>query len=286
MKCASLGGRPEVASMFQYGQNPKMKIDFIKSENSLPILLGTALFVYLVLRVLIMPISDDEYITVYRHVSSSWWNILISRQPQPEWAPNNHVLNTLLMKLEIRIFGRKDWAVRLHILAAFVFAFYYSTKIIQLFTPSKIRQFLYLLILFFNPYLLDFFGIARGYAMSIAGFTAAFYYFTLYTESHSLQHLRNTFIALFLAVWSNFSTLYLLVLMVILFCIEIYNNKNKIDVKRHLIYIIISCLLIMIIIICPLIETLTSGDTFGGKTGIFQDCIVNYISPMNGHYIL
>jgi hypothetical protein len=260
-----------------------MKNYLIKYENSLPILLGIVLFLYLVLRVFIMPISDDEYITVDLHASMNWWNILITGQPQLDWAPNNHILNTLFMKLEIGIFGRKDWAVRLHILVAFAISFYYSTKTIQYFTSSRLRQILYLLILYFNPYLLDFFGIARGYAISIAGFSAAFYYFLLYTENLSLQQLRNTFVALFIAVWSNFSSLYLLALMVILFCFEIYNNKKKIDVKRHLIFIAVACLVILIIIIFPLIKTLSSKDTFGGKTGLFQDCIVNYINQFIHH---
>jgi hypothetical protein len=252
-------------------------------SNPLPILLGIAIFIYLVLRVFIMPMSDDEAITVLLHTPMNLMDVLITGQPNTMWAPNNHILNTIFMKLEIALFGRKDWAVRLHILAAFIICYYYTYKIIHVFTPSKFRQLLYLLIIFFNPYLLDFFGIARGYAISFAGFSAAFYYFLLYTDNPSIPLLRNMFIALFIAVWANFSTLYLVLLISILLFLEIYKSKNKIEAKQHIIFIIVSCLMTFVIILFPLLKTLASGDTFGGNTGLFQDCIVNYISQYIHH---
>ena len=127
--------------------------DGLESPNlPLPIwMLGFALLVYLVLRVFIVPVSDDEYITVNVHATMGWWDVIITGQPNIVWAPNNHVLNTLFIKLEMLLFGRKDWAIRLHILAAFILSFYYAARIIRLITPSVIRQLLYLLILFFNP---------------------------------------------------------------------------------------------------------------------------------------
>jgi hypothetical protein len=225
-----------------------------------------------------MPISDDEYITMGWHATMNWWDVLTTGQSNIVWAPNNHVLNTIFIKLEIALFGKKDWAVRLHILAAFVFAYYYAVKIIQLLTPSRIRQLLYLLILFFNPYLLDFYGIARGYAMSMAGFMAAFYYFLMFTETLSLKYLRNIFLGMLVAVWSNFSALYLLVLLVVLICVEIYSNKNKINAKRYLAELFMANAAIVIIILLPLIRTIRSEESFGGKTGLFQDCVVNYVN--------
>lgn len=243
-----------------------------------PLILGAALFIYLVLRVFIMPISDDEFTTVDLHASQSWWGVLTTAQPSVEWAPNNHILNTLFMKLEIALFGRKDWAVRLHILASFAVCFYYVYHTLKLFTSSVTRQTLYLLIIFFNPYLLDFFGIARGYAMSIAAYSVAFYYFIVYTENLSLTHLRNVFIALFVSIWSNFSALYFLLLFSVLTGFVIYKNRHQIDYKKHLLYIAIACSAILLVIFLPLIRTLASDQTFGGKTGIFQDCVVHYIN--------
>lgn len=245
---------------------------------TLPNLFGAALFIYVALRIFIVPISDDEYITVDLHASQNWWGILTTAQPSIEWAPNNHILNTLFMKLEILLFGRQDWAVRLHILAAFVVCYYYIYQTLQLFTPSVVRQGLYLLVIFFNPYLLDFFGIARGYAMSIAAYSAAFYYLMLYSEQLSPKYLRNTFIALFLAVWSNFSALYLQLLISGLMVWVMYQHRRSIDYKRHFLYVAIANCAVLLIIFLPLLRTLASDQTFGGKTGVFQDCVVHYIN--------
>ena len=101
-----------------------MKAQFTNHFKYLPIFIGVSIFVYLVLRIFLMPISDDEFITVDLHASQNWINVLITGNPSIDWAPNNHVLNTLFMKLEILIFGRKDWAVRLHVIVAFIVCFY------------------------------------------------------------------------------------------------------------------------------------------------------------------
>ncbi|MBK7936566.1 MAG: hypothetical protein IPJ82_05540 [Lewinellaceae bacterium] len=250
----------------------------IVKDINVPIILGIALFIYLVLRVFIMPISDDEFITVDMHASQSWWGVLTTSQPSVDWAPNNHILNTLFVKLEIALFGQKDWAVRLHILASFAVCYYFIYSTLKCFTNSTTRQTLYLLVIFFNPYLLDFFGIARGYAMSIAAYSAAYYYIILYSEGLSLAHLRNAFIALFFSIWSNFSALYFLLLISVLTGFVIYKNRHQVDYKKHLLYIAIAGCATMLIIFLPLTKTLASSQTFGGKTGIFQDCAVHYIN--------
>ncbi|MEO6131954.1 MAG: hypothetical protein ABIQ02_08895 [Saprospiraceae bacterium] len=248
-----------------------------KYDNKLPALLGVLLFIYLLFRVILMPITIDEYTSINVHASMSWWDIIKTGQPNIVWAPNNHILNTLFIKLEWAIFGKKDWALRLHILGAFVVCFIYTVKIFQRITTSKIRQVLYLIIFFVNPYLLDFFGIARGYALSIAAFNAAFYYFMLYTEELKIKNLRYAFVSLFLAVWANFSALYVLTLIVVLFCYLIYSNRKTIRIKQAFLAMAIACCGIAGIIIVPLLKTLRSEESYGGKTGLFQDTVVNYI---------
>lgn len=248
-----------------------------KYDHKIPELLGLLLFIYLVCRAILMPVTIDEYTSINVHASMRWWDILMTGQPNIVWAPNNHILNTLFIKLEWAIFGKKDWALRLHILGAFVVCFIYTAKIFRRITSSKIRQMLYLIIFFVNPYLLDFFGIARGYALSIAAFTAAFYYFMVYAEELKIKNLRYAFISLFFAVWANFSALYVLALMVVLFSYLIYSNRKTIRSKQAFMEMAVACGVIAVIIIVPLFKTLRSEESYGGKTGLFQDTVVNYI---------
>ena len=79
-----------------------------------------------------------------------------------------------------------------------------------------------------------------------------------------------------IAVWSNLSAFYLLALMALLVLYETYSNREKIDFKRHLLYVAVACIVIAAINLLPLLKTVTSGDAFGGRAGLFQDSIVNY----------
>lgn len=241
------------------------------------------LLAYIVARIFLMPISDDEYITVDLHASQSFWSIITTGQPDLTWAPNNHILNTIMMKLEIMVFGRKDWAVRLHLIAATMISLYFSYKIISRFTTSEIRKASYILIIFFNPYLLDFFGLARGYALSISAFIAAFYYLSEYTDHYATRSLKLIFFWMFISVWSNFSALYLLAGILILISYELLKKKDLETTKQHILIAIIAMSILSIIIFLPLIRTIASGETYGGKSGLFNDCIVNYINQYIHH---
>lgn len=239
--------------------------------------LGCAIFVYLVLRIIYVPVSDDEFMSIDMHVSQDIFSIITTGQPNLDWAANNHVLNTLLMKLELLIFGWKDWAIRLHILLSFLVAFYFSYQIISEITQSEFRKFLYLTILFVNPYYLDFFGLARGYAISFAGVTAALYYLQQYIDHEHETTLKLMFFSLFIAVWSNFLSLYILAgILVLLFYHHLFIHRTE-KSKNVLICSIVYTLLIIVVVVFPLIKTLASPISYGGRNGIFQDMIVHYI---------
>jgi hypothetical protein len=254
-------------------------------RHTVPVLLGISLFIYLALRAFLVPISDDEYMTMHYHIDegSSWWSILTTGAKDPNWAPNNHVLNTLFIKLEITLFGKYDWAVRLHILLSFVVCYYFMVKILLQVTESAWRLGFYLILLFLNPYLLDFFAIARGYALSIAAWSAAFYYFMEYTKSISTTHLRNTLMALFIAVWSNFSAIYFIVLFGLMFLYQFYKNWKTKDMRLHFAYLYFTYIFLALVISVPFYRTLKSGETFGGKTGFFHDSVVSYIDRFIHH---
>lgn len=249
----------------------------LNPSNVLPLALGGFLFIYLALRAALIPITDDEYISMHYHVSQDLWALLTTGQPNQGWAPNNHVLNSLLIKLEIGILGKHDWSVRLHSLASFVLCYAYVWRLLKRVTPSVTRQFLYLLFLFLNPYLLDFFSLARGYALSFAGWSMAFYYFIAYTQQPSNRNLWATMVGLFVAVWSNFSAIYYLMIFGLMFLNDFYRHQKAYFNVKHLLYWAISYVLIGIIIAVPLYRTVKSGETFGGTEGLFKNSVVSYV---------
>jgi hypothetical protein len=244
----------------------------------LPYLLGFGLFIYLVLRAFLVAMTDDECITVYYHVSENWWSIVTTSAPNQGWAGNNHVLNTLFMKLEMVIFGKHDWALRLHILGSFVICYYFTLKIIEQITPSPLKQFFYLSIIFLNPFLLDFFAIARGYAISLAAWSYAFYYFLSYSKALNLADLRRVIIGLFLGVWSNFSMLYLVLFFGFMFLHVFYRQKKADFVLKHFVCLVLGYLFIIAVNVVPLYKSIKGSEIYGGATGIFKDIVVGAIN--------
>jgi len=237
-------------------------------------LLGAMLLLFVILRVFLATLSEDSAMTVDIHVVRSWKDILLCTDKRLDWSANNHILNTILIKLEIMIFGFKDWAIRLHGIVAFIIAFVYAQKIIQIFCSSKFREFFYLSLIFLNHYFLEFFGLARGYGMCMAFFIMAFYNFIQYRQSLSLKHLNWFLLSIFLSVWSNFSALYFLgLLSFALFQIQFSNYKKK-GMSIHVFVSVISFILILAVVSVPLLKTLKFGEPFGGHNGFFQDTIV------------
>lgn len=168
------------------------------------VVLGFVLWIYLYKRAYLLPATHDEVQTSLTFAQMPVWRILYYTHP----IPNNHILNTLLVKLCQTIGGINALTIRLpnlffywlYFLSACIFA-----RVCSLDWRIKIFAFSAFLL---NPYLLDFFSLARGYALSIDFMLAACLsaYFWLQTG-----HKRWWIIAIVLSclsVYSNFTSLH------------------------------------------------------------------------------
>ena len=86
----------------------------------------------------------------------------------PDNWPNNHILNTLLVKYSIALFGAHSWSVRLPNLLSFLLFAWAVYRIACLLNPRSFWLPVTAVLFFANPYLLDFFGLSRGYGLSVA----------------------------------------------------------------------------------------------------------------------
>ncbi len=152
--------------MKEIGQNSKL-------NNRLQwfyVLLYVAVGVYVVLRAYYMSFTHDEALTftiVQNH--ESYWGT----------TPNHHLLNTFLMRISYGWFGMKEWVLRLpNVLAYLVFGLYVLKSIRLL--SGNILPLAAGIIIFCNPYFLNFFSLARGYGLSTAFVAAAMYYLLTY----------------------------------------------------------------------------------------------------------
>ncbi len=142
------------------------------------------------------------------HLLQSYYQILNSREAFH--SANNHILNSWLMKWSASLFGVYEWSLRLPNVLAFVLYYVAGMGVIrQLILPQKWR-FISFVFFIFNPFVLDFFSLCRGYGLAMA-FEMMSLFFTLkYIEGRKSLNLYASVLACGLAVLSNMTWVYFL----------------------------------------------------------------------------
>lgn len=183
---------------------------------------------------------------------------------------NNHLLNTLLIKL-VYLFSPDTvfWGRFPNLLAGFFYIFF-AARIGRQFLKPLPAKLLFLLLLL-NPFLLDFFSLARGYGLSISFMLASCYFLLRYRDE-----VRWVWLALLmasLAVLSNYSLLnfWLGAVSVVVFFAWRQGGKSLL--------LGFACSLVFGLALLALLwgplHTLVQNDAFyfGGKQGFFSDTI-------------
>src|SRR5713101_4425769 len=134
----------------------------VSRQHSIP-LICTALFalLWVITRACVQTITIDEAETYLAFVRPPW---------PAHWvaASNNHVLNTLLIKLFTSIFGPYHLALRAPALVGAAIYIYACYFLCRLMTAQMRVQWPLLVCLIYNPFVLDYLVAARGYSLSTA----------------------------------------------------------------------------------------------------------------------
>jgi len=171
-------------------------------KKSIPYyLVGLAIFLYATYRSVIVGITHDEVYTYLIYVPLSVWETI---SYNPIYNANNHILNTLLMKVSCGLFGDAEWALRLPNTLGHLLYVVFSIKLARTFFPNVFICLLAVLILNANPYMLDFFSVARGYGLGMGCMMVSIYYFLRHLNKPKQTILVCSLIWAILSVWSNF----------------------------------------------------------------------------------
>lgn len=165
------------------------------------------LFLIVMYKVFNVPITHDEVPTTIFYSRFSYWEIMMF----PDNIPNNHILNTLLTKLCIQLFGKEQWAVRLPNLLSFILFGIGAFRIIKQNIKSNSVYFMAAAVLFVNPYLLDFFGLSRGYGLSSALLTLSL---SFLISGYKFDKNRDVWFSLIIAILASYANFTLLVFWV------------------------------------------------------------------------
>ncbi len=111
-----------------------------------------------------IPITHDEVATAVHYSRYSAWEIMM----YPDNWPNNHILNTLLTKFNLAVFGQEKIVVRLASMLSWVLAAFGIHKILKKWIRHPLTCLAFSLFFVSFLYSLDFYSLSRGYAMSNA----------------------------------------------------------------------------------------------------------------------
>jgi hypothetical protein len=193
------------------------------------ILLGFSLFflIYEILRAVQVDITYDEATTYLNYLTGDPLHVLNFV------STNNHFLNTLLARIFCFVGGNAEWVLRLPSLLGYVLYLVFSFLIVNKLS-NKIIATAGFLLLNVNPYVMDFFGLCRGYGLSLGLLMAALFFYVSFLEHISGQKqegYRNLSWSLGLAACSVLANLALLnvyavlVFMTLVFFV-VLNRKN------------------------------------------------------------
>jgi hypothetical protein len=124
-----------------------------------------ALVCYVGARAYSISITIDEALTFAWHVPGTLRDILLLRTPGLE--DNNHVLLTLLSKASVGVFGASEAAIRLPSVVGYVIFLAAIFHILRYLASGWVHP-LGMLAIGGNPYLVDYFTVARGYGLALS----------------------------------------------------------------------------------------------------------------------
>jgi hypothetical protein len=265
-----------------------------KKNSALLLIIGSLLLSYSAVRAVLLAITWDEAYTYIEFARNG--KILLDKYDM--MSANNHILNTAGMIFFSKLFGLHEFALRIPSLFAHLIFLFYSGRLIAKCKNQWIGFFGFLIINL-NPYMLDFFSLARGYGLSIAFMMSSIFHLYLFIEEGA--RIKNSVIAIVfaaVAVIANFVLLnYLVVLFGLIVLLNIYflNEEKALGITTFFKNISLS-LFVMIIFFClitPMLLHLKEAGAlfFGGHDGFWPDTvstIVNrsfYEQPYS-HYLI
>ena len=171
-------------------------------QNVIFLLFTVGLLIYTSYRATYLSMTCDEASTYFSHVSNSVWNCFFSASC---WMDaNNHLLNTLLMQWSIGIFGVSEWTLRLPNLFGHLVYLIFSILIIRKYSNNFWIRLLGFCFLNLNPFLIEFFSLARGYGLGVGMMMMSIYFLLRWIENQELRMGMYCFGGAILAILSNF----------------------------------------------------------------------------------
>lgn len=244
-----------------------------------------SIIVYVVIRAISVGVTYDEAYTLNVFADRHTIEIL-------NYTPcdaNNHILNTLLIKLFFKSGYHSLFVARLPNVLYFFFYLYACYKITNGYL-TKLIGFCTYLILVLNPFLIEFFSLARGYGLALAlQAVSIMHLLSFLKHGRTMSVLYSLFLGAF-AVFANFSVLHFWLSSVAVILTAISWNRKYYN-RKVVIIILISFVFTFSVIYEPIRKMILNGKMYyGGREDIYHDTFISlakytYYSPFSNHEI-
>jgi hypothetical protein len=236
------------------------------------ILVFALLFTYVIIRAALLGITYDEAWTINTFVPLKVSDIFLFNPADA----NNQILNTLLIKFFFLSGNHSLFIARLPNVLAFAVYTFFTFRMTEGSRNFITALFLFILLLF-NPFILDFFSLARGYGLAIAFQMGSLYYLMLFTNNIEWKKFAVSLLLAILAVLSNFSFLYFfLTILIIGTVLTFITGRKEKKIKAVLLISLAAIVLLAAIMVVPIIKLIDNGGLYyGGTTGFYHDTLVS-----------
>lgn len=187
------------------------------------------LLAYLFARAWLIPITHDEAATAALMRQCTVARLITFDYPSV--SANNHVLNSIFIKIWTGIWGYSSLTLRFGNLLAGAFYLWCGYLLLSRFFQKNALRIIGLIVWVANPYLLEFFSLARGYGMSAALLSGAIVFGALFLQAgfddpRRLKNLKAAFVFAALAVWANFTMLSFYICFALLLAFAVLRNRG------------------------------------------------------------
>jgi hypothetical protein len=233
---------------------------------------------YVGVRAWALSFTHDESLSYLRSIQAPLSSALLSRGTDA----NNHPLNTVAMRLGDVVFGPSELALRWASLVAFVVYVVALVVLLRRVERCSLRA-LGLVLAVANPYILDFFSLARGYGLGLA-LVAASALFTLdFVERPAAGRALGAAGCAASAAFANFSavTYFLAVLVVIVLslCVPARTSARGPARARIAAAVTLPTVGVVLLVGRPLLRLRSEGALyFGGDDGFWRDTVYSLSS--------
>jgi len=228
-------------------------------------------------KALVTSFTHDESFTYNHYVTASLADIF----GYTTVSPNNHLLNTLLMKTVACFFGNSAVALRFPNILAHLGFLVFSLLILRKLKPWIILPLFALLNC--NPYLMDFFALARGNGLSYCFLLGSIYFLIRYTDHKKYSLYIWSVVFASFGVLSHFTLLYYLLSLIAVANIypmiqrfitgDSAASGRRMYIRINLVNL--AALLILGIIMAGPVHKLVAADQFfyGGESGFWRNTV-------------